>query len=238
MFDWSNLERSAMIERLKELAPKLTDQPITAARFHNIITRYLKKHLPINVTKGWNTKVKSHSVFIGGTYFSQDDENDKKCIELNLYYNPEVEEFKISKLRFNQICITITDTLLHEIIHMRQFRRRSFKSLPNYPSTASSSKLREEQSYLGCNDEIDAYGFNIACELLEKYKGNQRAVIKHLNTDFKESRKHGGCFKMYLKAFEHNHKHEVIKKLKKKVIRYLPRAVVGKPFKSSDWICY
>jgi len=238
MFDWSNLERSAIIEWLTELAPKIVDQTISTSRFHNIISRYLKRELPITITKNWDTKVKLQTAFIGGTYFSEDDEEDKKCIELNFYYNPEVEEFKITIYRFKQMCSTIADTLLHEIIHMRQFRRRSFKSLPNYPSTASSGKLREEQSYLGCNDEIDAYGFNIACELLEKYKGNQRLVVKHLNANLKKCRKNGGCWKMYLKAFEHNHKHEVIKKLKKKVIRYLPRAEVGKPFKSCDWICY
>ena len=119
---------------------------------------------------------------------------------------------------------------------MRQYRRHGFKSLHNYNSTASSSNVRAEQGYLGCTDEIDAYGFNIACELLEKYNWNQKLVIKHLSINLKGDRKKGGGWKMYLKAFEHDHNHEIIKRLKKKIIRYLPRAMAGKPFKSRDWI--
>ena len=120
---------------------------------------------------------------------------------------------------------------------MRQYRRRGFKSLPNYESTAARSKIREEQSYLGCADEIDAYGFNIACELLDKFKGDNKAVIKYLNTRQRNSSARN-CWITYLKAFKYDHGHEIIKRLKKKVIRYLPRAEAGKPFKSCDWICY
>jgi hypothetical protein len=238
MFDWSNLERSAMLERLNELAPKLVNQLLSVDEFHSIVSKYLKRHLPVKISKNWDSKVKSHITFIGGCYYSDKDEDDEKCIEISFYYNPAVSDFKMSMNRFRMMCRTIADTLLHEIIHMRQFRRRKFKALPNYPSTASSTKLRDEQSYLGSTDEIDAYGFNIACELVEKYRGNQRAIVKHLNKDFKHGRENGGCWKMYLKAFEHDHKHEIIKRLKKKVIRYLPRAIEGRPFKSCDWICY
>jgi hypothetical protein len=238
MFDWSNLDRSTIIQQVQTLSPKLCDRTISVWEFHNTLTRFLKKSFPITVTTGLDPKVKNHKMFIGGTYYSDHDEDDKKCIQLNFFYNPEFEDFKVSKQRFKSICVTIADTLLHEIIHMRQYRRRDFKSLPNYASSASSSKIRSEQEYLGCTDEIDAYGFNIACELLEKFKGDQRAVIKYLNTDLKGNCGNGGSWKMYLKAFEHDHKHEIIKRVKKKVIRYLPRAEVGKPFKSRDWICH
>ena len=120
---------------------------------------------------------------------------------------------------------------------MRQYRRRNFKSLPQYASTAARTKVREEQEYLGCTDEIDAYGFNIACELVTKFNGNQKSIIKFLNQDLKGLRRKG-CWMMYLTAFKHDHNHEIIKRLKKKIIRYLPRAYSGKPFKSCDWICY
>lgn len=189
-------------------------------------------------TMEYDPKVKHYKVFVGGTYFSDYDEDGKKCIHINFYYNPEMDEFVISERRFKSICTTIADTVLHEVIHMRQYRRRDFKSLPNYASAASSGKIRAEQEYLGCSDEIDAYGFNIACELLDKYKGNHRAIIQHLDIDLKGNKSFGGSWKMYLKAFGHDHNHEIIKRVKKKVIRYLPRAEVGKPFKSRDWICH
>jgi hypothetical protein len=238
MFDWSNVKQHVVVDQLLELSSKLCNHIITPEDFHEIISKFLKKTFPIIVTLEWDNKVKNQKVMIGGSYYSDYDEYDRKCIELNFYYNPNISKFKITKHRYHNICTLIADTILHEIIHMRQYRRRDFKPLPNYTSFARSSSIREEQSYLGCTDEIDAYGFNIACELLHKYDGNTKSVIKHLSLDLKKSRKSGGSWKMYLKSFEHDHNHEIIKRLKKKIIRYLPRAQSGKPFKSRDWICH
>jgi len=238
MFDWSTLEKSSIIQQIFELSPKICNQELTVEQFHEILSKFIKRKFPVKTTCGYDTKVKNYKVFVGGAYYSDLDENDKKCIEINFYYNPVDISFKISRRKFKSICDTIADTILHEVIHMRQYRRRAFKSLPNYASSARSTKVREEQSYLGCTDEIDAYGFNIACELLGKYKGDQQALTRHLNLDLKNCRKYGGSWKMYLKAFGHDHNHEIIKRLKKKIIRYIPRAVSGKPFKSCDWICY
>lgn len=238
MFDWSTLEKSSIIQQIFELSPKICDQELTVEKFHEILSKFIKRKFPVKTTCGYDTKVKHYKVFVGGAYYSDLDENDKKCIEINFYYNPVDISFKISRRKFKSICDTIADTILHEVIHMRQYRRRAFKSLHNYASSARSTKVREEQSYLGCTDEIDAYGFNIACELLGKYKGDQQALTQHLNLDLKNCQKYGGSWKMYLKAFGHDHNHEIIKRLKKKIIRYIPRAVSGKPFKSCDWICY
>ena len=238
MFDWSNLERNSIIDMLMELSPKLVNTTMSPTVFHNIMARYVKKLWPVVVVQEWDPKVKSHTAFIGGVYYSDRDEDFKKCIELTFVYNPQVKKVKVGIRKFRTMCSVIADTLLHEIMHMRQYRRRDFKQLPEYASSASSSKVREEQIYLGCSDEIDDYGFNIACELLEKFKGDWNKSINFLGEDLKNTRVRGGCWKMYLKAFKHDHNHEIIRKLKKKVIRYLPRAEEGKPFKSRDWICH
>jgi hypothetical protein len=237
MFDWSTLEKSSIIQQIFELSPKICNQELTVEQFHEILSKFIKRKFPVKTTCGYDTKVKNYKVFVGGAYYSDLDENDKKCIEINFYYNPVDISFKISRRKFKSICDTIADTILHEVIHMRQYRRRAFKSLPNYASSARSTKVREEQSYLGCTDEIDAYGFNIACELLDKFKGDNIAVIKYLNSKQQTSSARN-CWITYLKAFKYDHGHEIIKRLKKKVIRYLPRAESGKPFKSCDWICY
>jgi hypothetical protein len=211
---------------------------MTVDQFHKKFSRYIKRHFPVMISMTWDRKIKNHVAFVGGMYYSDYDEDGKKCIELNFVYNPEVDEFKLTSRRFKAICTTIADTILHEVIHMRQYRRRNFRSLPNYSSSASRHKTREEQEYLGCTDEIDAYGFNIACELLDKFDGNQKAVIKYLNLNQSANKSKNNSWKMYLFAFGHDHNHEIIKRVKKKVIRYLPRAEEGKPFKSYDWICY
>jgi hypothetical protein len=134
------------------------------------------------------------------------------------------------------MCTTIADTILHEIIHMRQFRRRNFKELPDYASNAEKSKIREEQEYLGCSDEIDAYGFNIACELIDKFGKNKRQIVNYLNENQKGKKRRHNSWRMYLKAFEHDHNHPILQRVKKKVVRYLPAAEAGKPYRNKDWI--
>lgn len=237
MFEWSSLDRNTIIETVMELAPKVCDIKSDPNFLHLTIKRHLRKIAPITITQCWEPAIKNNIVAVGGTYFSDRDEDFKTCIDLALYYNPNAKTIKLSKRRLKRMALVTADTLLHEIIHMRQYRRRDFKSLPNYSSTASRSKTREQQEYLGCTDEIDAYGFNIACELLDKFKGDHQKAINFLDED-QTGRINGSCYLMYLKAFNHDHDHEIIKRLKKKVIRYLPRAEVGKPFKSCDWICY
>lgn len=151
-------------------------------------------------------------------------------------YRTDEKVINLTSKRFAGMCTTIADTLLHEIIHMRQFRRRNFKQLPDYASNAEKSELREEQEYLGCSDEIDAYGFNIACELMNKFGKNNIQVVNYLNENQKSKKRRHNSWRMYLKAFEHDHNHPIIQRVKKKVVRYLPAAEVGKPYRNKDWI--
>ena len=236
-FDWYSLDRNTLATYLCLIAPKIVNQQITPDKFHKIISKHIRTHIPLRVSRTVDPKIAKNMILMGGCYHSYYDEEHKTSIELVLVYNPNTEYLKINNKRFWRICCGFADTILHELIHMRQFRRRNFKCLEDYPSTAQKESQREEQSYLGCSDEIDAYGFNIACELLEKYN-NIDAVIKHLDIDQKGIRRQFDTWRMYLKAFNYDHNHTIIKRLKKKIIRYLPNAAIGKPYRNRDWISY
>ena len=237
-FNWYSLNRNTLAAFLNSVAPKLVNQKITPDKFHKIMSVHLKSHLPLIITRRVDPKVGNNIMFIGGSYNSCRDQDYKTSIEVVLVYNPNDEYLKINKPRFWKICYGIVDTILHEIIHMRQYRRRNFKELADYASTAEKSEQLQEQRYLGCSDEIDAYGFNIACELLVKYTNNINKVIKHLDINQKGVRTRVDSWRMYLKAFNYDHDHIIIKRLKKKIIRYLPFAIIGKPYRNKDWIGY
>jgi len=237
-FDWSSLDRSGLATYLCLLSPDIVNQSITPDKFHKLITKHLKRYLPVRISRKFDSTIGTNQMLIGGCYYSHRDQDHKPSIEIMLVYNPADEFLKINSSRFCKICVGFADTILHELIHMRQFRRREFKYLPDYASTAEKTEQRKEQGYLGCSDEIDAYGFNIACELLDKFNNNPKLVIKHLNVDQKLSRKKMDSWRMYLKAFNHDHDHIIIKRLKKKIIRYLPNAELGKPYRNRDWICH
>jgi hypothetical protein len=235
-FDWSVLNRNSIIGLLCSLTPEIVKQELTVDQFHSKITTLLKKYIPIRVRKSFSNKVDPEFVYVGGRYCSYHDEEHKKCIEIILQYRSGQKIINLTSKRFESMCGTIADTLLHEIIHMRQFRRRNFKQLPDYASTAEKTELRQEQEYLGCTDEIDAYGFNIACELMVKFDKNKKDIIKYLNENQKGKKRLYNSWLMYLKAFEHDHNHTILQRVKKKVVRYLPAAEAGKPYRNKDWI--
>lgn len=235
-FNWSILDRKGLIEYFWSLYPELCDQPISITTFHTKLSRHIKKQIPIRISKSRDVKVDDNWIWSGGTYFSDKDKEKKQCIEIVLVYNLFQEDITLPKRRFRRLCYVMADTILHEIMHMRQYRRRKFKDLPDYASTASREEKRQEQEYLGNSDEIDAYSFNIACELLDKFGNDSKKVINYLNENQKGVRRTHNCWRMYLKAFDHDHNHLIIQRVKKKVIRYIPHALNGKPYRNKDWI--
>ena len=235
-FDWSLLDRVRIIEYIRLIEPEIVKTPLTITQFHNKITSHIKKQLPVRFRKVFNSKVNNNCLHIGGLYNSEFDREKKKCIEIIFEYQNKSAKITLSHQRFRRICYSIADTILHEIIHMRQYRRRKFKVIPDYDSNASKTKLRIEQSYLGNSDEIDAYGFNIACELTDKFDGNRRKIVKYLNENQSDKRRRHNSWIMYLRAFEHNHNHPIIQRVKKKAVRYLTAASYGKPYRNKDWI--
>ena len=235
-FDWSILDRKGLARMLWAIYPEVVNISLTQSEFHAILAKHIKKYLPVRIAKKLDPTVEFGWVYIGGTYYSDWDADDRKCIEVVFVYNPFESHVNIDQKKFKRMCNTFSDVVLHELIHMRQYRRRDFKVLPDYESNAEMSELRQEQSYLGCTDEIDAYSFNIACELLDKLGNDRNAVIAYLGKTHRKGKLRSHSLRFYLKAFEYNHSHPIIKRLIKRIIRYLPNAELGKPFRTADWI--
>lgn len=237
-FDWSSLNRYELTDYMWSLHPKVINTEMSTEKFHRIVGTHIKNRIPIKLKKWGDSKVDNNCIWIGGAYYSELDKEKEKSIELVLVYKSNADTIKITPRNFHRSCLTITNTIMHELIHMRQYRRRKFKQLPSYNSTAEKTEQREEQTYLGCSDEIDAYGFNIACELLWKFKNDTDKAIDYLNEDQRGKRRNHNSWRMYLKAFNHDHEHPIIKRVKQKVVRYLPNALYGKPYRNRDWIRY
>ena len=42
----------------------------------------------------------------------------------------------------------------------------------------------------------------------------------------------------YLTTFDWNHNHNIVRRMKKKIMHQLENAYYGKPFKTTDWLTY
>jgi hypothetical protein len=236
-FDWSELTRDDLTALLYSAKSEIVGKTLTPAQIQTRINRAIKPHLPIKIRKCIYPKTDFGLVYIGGVYYSDLDRKGLPPIEVNFNYNPLDCTLKITEYRFRRMARRFADTVMHEIIHMRQFRARNFKSIPGYQSTAELSKDRKEQEYYGDTDEMGAFAFNTACELLDRYGYDPVRIRKYLDS-YQAKRHKSSWWFYYLKTFEWDHNHKIVKRMKNLIMRQLENAYIGKPFKTTNHLTY
>lgn len=235
-FDWSILDRPTLISILNGARKQIVGQKLVIEDLHKILKRQIKQYLPVKVKMTRDAGQQHGIVYIGGCYYSYyDQKKSDRYIEILFSYFMWDSHLKITQYRWSRMCEVFADTILHEIIHMRQYRTRKWKVLPGYESTAHLAKQRKDQNYYGHPDEIGAYAFNIACELYDRFGTNWQSARRYLDSNTCVRHKRTSYLR-YLNTFDMNHNHPVIKRLKKKIIYYLPYTEIGKPFKTSDYL--
>jgi len=236
-FNWTLLDRENLYTMLYELKPYIVGKRLAIKTLQKLLSDHIKWHLPIKVTIKRDISHEKGVVYIGGAYYSSYDIDDRRHVEIVFSYRNTDSKIKLSETRWDRMCRLFADTMLHEIIHVRQYRTRSFKDIPGYESTAYYARDRREQEYYGHKDEMGAFSFNIACELYDKFGDNFDAAKHYLDTNLAKRAKKT-CWHKYMKTFDWNHNHPVIRAMKKKIIRNLPYAQIGKPFKTPDHLTY
>ena len=237
-FNWSLLNRESLYSMLYQLKKQLVDKRLPIDEINSILSKHIKKHLPVRVTSSRYKEAKNNEIWIGGMYHSDYDQKEwTRFIEVQLAYPPDVESMKLTKYRFQRICVVFADIILHEIIHTRQFRARNFKAIPMYQSTAQYAKERKEQEYYGDRDEMGAHSFNMACDMLDKFGWDTKAISEYLDSDPRRVSR-PSMWVRFLRAFEYNHNHPKVRQMKLKILKQLEYAYIGKPFKTNDHLTY
>jgi len=237
-FNWSLLDRDMLYSMLYELKPEIVDKRLTISQFTSLVSKHVKTHLPVKVTTSRFAPVRKGEVWIGGCYYSDYDKQGKKrFIEIQLACPVDAQTMKTSEYRWSRICTVFADTVLHEIIHTRQYRARNFKDIVGYESTAYYAKDRREQEYYGHRDEMGAHSFNLAQELIDKFGFDARDISNYLDSRVPKRVRPNGWGR-FMKAFEYNHAHPKVIQMKHKIMTQLEYAEAGKPFKTSTHLTY
>ena len=237
-FNWSQLDRTNLYTMLYQAGGDLVGKKMPVKTLHKRLSAHIKSCLPVTVKKWqYDTKQARGFPYMGGSYDSVlDKKGKKKFIEIVLSYNPLDTEIRITRYRWTRLCSLFADTVLHEIIHTRQYRSRNFKDIPGYESTAYYHRQRVDQEYYGHRDEMGAHSFNIACEMIDRF-GYDPVAIRHY-MDTLTSRTKKGTFTKFLATFDGDHDHVKVRQMKKKVLRQLEYAVIGRPFKTNTHLTY
>lgn len=236
-FNWSELTRSNLYSMFYSLNSEIVGKELSPSQIQKRIAKHVKAHIPLKLKKCIYAPTSKGYVFMGGVYYSLLDKKNKPAIEVNFNYNPTDTKLRLTNYRFKRMAVRFADVVCHEIIHMRQFRARGFKDIPGYESTAYYAKDRKKQEYYGDRDEMGAHAFNTACELLDRFGYDPHTIGKYL--DSSECRRHKtSTWCDYLKAFDWNHNHPIIRRMKNLILRNLENAYEGKPFKTTNHLTY
>ena len=237
-FNWSLLDRNTLYSMLYSLKSEIVDRRLPIGEITRQISRHLKAHLPIKVISTRHKPVKKGELWVGGAYYSDLDKTGKKrFIEVELAFPVDTQTMKTSLYRWERICTLFADTILHEIIHVRQYRARNFKDIPGYESTAYYAKDRAWQEYYGHRDEMGAHSFNIAQDMIDKFDFDPKAIKEYLDSPVPKRVRPNGWGR-FMKSFEYDHNHPKVIQMKRKILTQLENAYYGKPFKTTNRLTY
>lgn len=237
-FNWSLLNRDTLYSMLYSLKPEIVDKRLPISEITGIVSKHIKAHLPIKIRSHRHRPVKKGEVWIGGAYYSDDDKQGKKrFIEIELAFPTTADTMKTSLYRWERVCTLFADTILHEIIHIRQYRARNFKDIPGYESTAYYAKDRAWQEYYGHRDEMGAHSFNLAQDMLDKFGFDPKAIKDYLDSTIPKRVRPNGWGR-FMKSFDYDHAHPKVRQMKHKIMTQLENAWHGKPFKTPNYLTY
>jgi len=237
-FNWSLLDRATLYSMLYELKSEIVDRRLPVGEITRLMSRHIKAYLPIKVVSYRHKPVTKGQIWIGGAYYSDLDKSGKKrFIEIEFAVPTDAQTMKTSLYRWERICTLFADTILHEIIHTRQYRARNFKDIPGYESTAYYAKDRAWQEYYGHRDEMGAHSFNLAQDMIDKFGFDTKSIKAYLDSRVSKRVRPNGWGR-FMKSFEYNHNHLKVIQMKHKIMTQLANAHSGKPFKTTNHLTY
>ena len=180
------------------------------------------EHLGVGeVTVGYADQIDRGDMNLNATYDPWDDEDELDPYRIELLFNPkDKKSIKFDTTALEEIKHRLIDALEHEMIHSVQYQKRDFKQQKGYRSRD------REQEYLGNQDEIEAFAKNISSELLRHADKEQATdMLRSVKNTTELRDKLGNLLSPnlvgYLRAWDFNTRHPVIKKLLKKVYNYI-----------------
>lgn len=213
-FEWRNLTRESIIEHLKLLKKQIVNNSVTFDQLYIIISKHLKIVYPLLTVKQVKVSACPDTISIGGCYYPTSDQNGKKCIQLIFQKNPINDTFVLTGKMFKCVMYLIADTIMHEIIHMYQYRKRKFLPLSHCKMYAVSNLIGKQQQYYGQHDEMYAHAFNVLYEVLDK----TRKELSEFNILNSKILNKSSTYRTYVETF--GTAHTILTILKSKVLEH------------------
>ena len=177
-----------LLRKLYDIYDTLEGKHVT----YKTITNRVKRVIPwpeCVITGRKTLSVATNQWQVAGLYDPEADEFGRPSIEIEIGFPAKkntfmFSEFDVSRDHWSEFCIDFSQILGHEFMHVNQFRKRDYRWCRQYKSTVSNYTLREQQEYYGDNDEIDAYAFTAAAEIIINKivkKNSKKSLVQKTN---------------------------------------------------------
>lgn len=221
--------RKEILEILDEIKPSIINRFYSVDELVQDLGLFIGRKFNIDVKHAEASQVDQNDIDFNGFYDGGLDEVGDTAIEIYLITNPMQDVMILDESQFDIIARRIADTISHEVIHMSQYRARDFLEVErwefvSYEDEDEYDEEEENRWYLSCPDEINAYAYNIANELLDRH--DLPKVMEKLNNIKEISIEDSINLWAYVNTFYKDTNHPVMKRLIKRVYKTIQ--IIGK----------
>lgn len=148
--------------RIKKAGVDRKHELLTPAALTRLVRSSIKIPKILIITAKDET-VDIDEIYVTCKYDPEADMEQEPSITVTLAYSPQQQTICVADLSWEEICITIIETIGHEMVHQMQHRERQYDG-PEVIFCSGNKNLhtRAVQDLLGQEDEIEAHGFSIA----------------------------------------------------------------------------
>ena len=170
---------------------------------HLIRMQFRDPQLRFNCAR--NSNLSKKNFWITAEYRPHEDSQDEPCVYVTLTFGTLCRRVGFKDYDWDKMSFHLADTITHEYLHQYYCRQRGYRHGRGYRDKNNLRYNDTMKDYLGCEDEIQAYAFNIASEMIV-YK--QHMVLTKV-------------YRMYRRHFKNDRK--VMLQLEKQTNKYLKR---------------
>lgn len=162
---------NSIIERVNKACQNVRLSNNSALTFKKVIAKVRKEFknqdLDVSIKTKKDKTLSASYFYVEAFYDAEDDFNNETPIEVFIYYNFDDKDL-FEYRQITDLLIQIFDATVHEYRHQQQSRSREY-------AIFSEHAMEPFSKYLADPDELDAYSFSIAIELL-RAMSKERAI--------------------------------------------------------------
>ena len=213
---------STITKKLERARSKIVGKSIKPQGIAKALESTVRKAYGVEFTYKFVPNFQGGDMNANAYYDPDADKEGDPPIEIEMFFSPDDKKgVDVDNEGFDILIGIMSKTIAHELLHKSQFSKRGYvKSKPFKVSKGVDPEIAATQEYMGNSDEIEAYGHNIAVELMNNL-GSRKKALTALRNFVRIPPNVSPDLYGYLIAFGMDKNHPVLKKLVKKVILYL-----------------